>query len=270
LKPLVFREALPVGEPEGTLLCVHGYPASSHMWNATLEAAARAGWRALAPDLHGYGDSPLDGSGTWAEHVAALGDFVARQALGPVVLAVHDWGGLIGLRWACEAGAGAVRGLVVSNTGFFPDGKWHGMAQALRTEGAGEELVDGLDREGFSAMLRAVSTGMSEATVNEYWKASSTPERRHAQLALYRSGDFSELARYDLATLAVPALVLWGEEDRFAPVAGAHRFAGVLDARAPVTLEVFAGVGHFLFEDEPAAAAEAVAQFLATLEGPAG
>ena len=60
---------------------------------------------------------------------------------------VHDWGGLIGLRWACEQPA-AVQALVISSTGFFPDGKWHGMAKALRTPGEGEALVDGLDRDG--------------------------------------------------------------------------------------------------------------------------
>jgi haloalkane dehalogenase len=98
--PLVYRESLPVEEPLGTVLCVHGYPESSYMWRHVLEAAAAAGWQAVAPDLPGYGDSPYTGDGSWRAHIDALDAFHREQELGEVVLVVHDWGGLIGLRWA--------------------------------------------------------------------------------------------------------------------------------------------------------------------------
>jgi haloalkane dehalogenase len=99
---------------------------------------------------------------------------------------VHDWGGLIGLRWACEH-PDAVAALVISSTGFFPDGKWHGMASALRTPGTGEELVDGLDRDGFAAVLRSASRGIGEDAIDEYWKSFADTTRRRGQLELYRS-----------------------------------------------------------------------------------
>ncbi len=212
---LAHRDVLPAGEPVGTLLCLHGYPESSHMWRATLDAAARAGWRAVAPDLPGYGDSPLgdpaDGAGTWEGHVDALTRFHDDLGLGPVVLCVHDWGGLIGLRWACDA-PDRVSGLVISASGFFPDGKWHGLAQTLRTPGEGEQLADSMTREGFTAMLGAVSRMDAEA-VDACWQAYATPERRAAHLALYRSGDFEKLEPYAgrLAALGVPALLALGE-----------------------------------------------------------
>jgi haloalkane dehalogenase len=258
---LVYREARPEGESAGTVLCLHGYPESSWMWNHVLEAAADIGWRAVAPDLPGYGDSPYDGPATWDRHLEVVGEFIAEHELAPLVLCVHDWGGLIGLRWACEHAAD-VRGLVVSCTGFFPDGRWHGLAQAMRAEGQGEELVAGIDREAFGGMLRAVSPGMTDATLDEYFKAFADEDRRRGQLELYRSGDFSILEGYDLGTLAAPALVLWGAEDAFAPVAGAHRFAAALPH---ARLEVLDGVGHFLFDDVPEQAAGAVAGFLRTL-----
>jgi haloalkane dehalogenase len=60
---LAYREA--GGANERTALLVHGYPESSYMWHETLPALADAGWRALAPDLPGYGDSaPGEGPGT--------------------------------------------------------------------------------------------------------------------------------------------------------------------------------------------------------------
>jgi haloalkane dehalogenase len=256
--PLVYRESLPVQAPKGTVLCLHGYPESSYMWRHLLETVADAGWQAVAPDLPGYGDSPYAGSGTWQAHVDAVDAFHREQELGEVVLVVHDWGGLIGLRWACEHPE-LIRALVISNTGFFADGKWHGLAQALRTPGQGEEIVDGTDREGFGAMLRSVSAGLDDRSLDEYFKAYGSPERRRGQLELYRSGEFSELAGYDLATLDAPALILWGEDDPFAPVAGAHRFV----AELPDTeLVVIGGAKHFVFDDEPQACSAAVRSFL--------
>ena len=256
--PLVYRESLPVQAPKGTVLCLHGYPESSYMWRHLLETVADAGWQAVAPDLPGYGDSPYAGSGTWQAHVDAVDAFHREQELGEVVLVVHDWGGLIGLRWACEHPE-LIRAMVISNTGFFADGKWHGMAQALRTPGQGEELVDGIDLEGFGGMLRAVSPSLGDRSIGEYFKAYGSPERRRGQLELYRSGEFSELEDYDLAAVGAPALILWGEDDPFAPVAGAHRFVQELpDAQ----LVVIGGAKHFVFDDEPEACSAAVRSFL--------
>ena len=256
--PLVYRESLPVEAPKGTVLCLHGYPESSYMWRHLLETVADAGWQAVAPDLPGYGDSPYAGSGTWQAHVDAVDAFHREQELGEVVLVVHDWGGLIGLRWACEHPE-LIRAMVISNTGFFSDGKWHGMAQALRTPGQGEEIVDGIDREGFGGMLRAVSPSLDDRSIDEYFKAYGSPERRRGQLELYRSGEFSELEDYDLAAVGAPALILWGEDDPFAPVAGAHRFAKELP---DTELVVVGGAKHFVFDDEPEACSAAVRAFL--------
>ena len=256
--PLVYRESLPVQAPKGTVLCLHGYPESSYMWRHLLETVADAGWQAVAPDLPGYGDSPYAGSGTWPAHVDAVDAFHREQELGEVVLVVHDWGGLIGLRWACEHPE-LIRAMVISNTGFFADGKWHGMAQALRTPGQGEEIVAGIDRDGFGAMLRAVSPNLDDRSVDEYFKAYGSPERRRGQLELYRSGEFSELEGYDLAAVDAPALILWGEDDPFAPLAGAHRFAKELPDTEVV---VIGGAKHFVFDDEPEACSAAVRSFL--------
>src|SRR5687767_8118156 len=130
---LSFRQE---GEPtKGDVLLIHGFPESSYMWRELLGPVAAAGWRATAPDLAGFGDSPVDPPGTWTRHVEAVERFRADAGLQePLVLVVHDWGGLIGLRWACDHPE-AVRALVISDTGFFSDGKWHDLAAAMRTPG---------------------------------------------------------------------------------------------------------------------------------------
>jgi haloalkane dehalogenase len=258
---LAYRESGDAGAPP--LLLLHGYPESSYMWREVMKEAAAAGWRAIAPDLPGYGDSPADPPGTWERHVEAVERFRRELDLDGVVLGVHDWGGLIGLRWACDH-PGAARALIVSCTGFFPDGKWHGLAEAMRTPGQGEELIDSFNEEGFRNLLRGASSGLSDDALEEYWKAHSDPERRRGQLELYRSGDFEKLEAYEgrLAALGLPALILWGEHDPFAPVAGAHRFARELPGSRMAVVDA----GHFVFEDEPERCASEVVAFLGDLD----
>jgi haloalkane dehalogenase len=255
---LAHREEGPADGP--VALLVHGYPESSYMWRQLMPPIAAAGWRAVAPDLAGYGDSPPDPPGTWERHVESLSRFHEQLELGPVALVVHDWGGMIGLAWACEHPE-LVSALVISDTGFFSDGKWHGMARAMREPGTGEELMENMSRDTLATMLRQASTGIGQDAIDEYWRGFEGEARRHGHLELYRSLDFEQLARYDgqLAALGVPALILWGETDPFAPVAGAERFHRELPDSE---LVVVPGAGHFVFEDAPERAAEAVVAFL--------
>ena len=262
---LAYREAgpQPADGRAPVALLLHGYPNSSYMWRDVMPALAEAGYRAIAPDLAGFGDSPADLPGTWERHVDAVERFRSELGLEGVALVVHDWGGLIGLRWACDHPA-AVSALVISNTGFFADGRWHGIAEMMRTEGQGEELMANMSRDLFAAALRQSSPGMPDEAVDEYWKCCADDERKQAQLDLYRSGDFSKLEPYEgcLGSLALPTLILWGEKDDFAPVGGAHRFAKQIpDARVVVLPEA----GHFPTEDDPERTATEIGAFLAGL-----
>lgn len=253
------------GPATRTVVLVHGYPESSYMWRHVLPALAGAGWRAFAPDLPGYGDSEPDaggaGAGSWERHVDALDRFVRELGLGPLVLVTHDWGVPIGLRWACDH-AGAASALVISDGGFFADRRWHDLANAMRTPQEGEKLIRAYTREGFAAAMRAVSRGIGEEAIAEYWKAFADDTRRLGQLELYRSGEFDKLLPYEgrLAALGVPTLIVWGEDDRFAGVRMAHRFHQEL---AGSELVVIDGAGHFVWEDEPERATAALVDFLA-------
>ena len=261
---IAYREVAPAQQAGDPVLLLHGFPESSYMWRHLLPALARAGRRAIAPDLPGYGDSPPDLPGTWERQVEAVERFRVALGLDRVALVLHDWGGLIGLRWACDH-PGVASAIVVANTGFFPDGKWHGMANMLRTEGEGEKLVSELDRTGMTRMLRAVGRGFGDQAIDQYFKAFTTEQGRQGILDLYRSGDFEKLEPYEgkLAALDVPLLALWGEDDVFAPPAGGYRFQKEVPGARVVVIE---GAGHFVFEDDPKRCAEEVVAFLAEAE----
>jgi haloalkane dehalogenase len=257
---LAYREALPDGHEAPSALLVHGYPESSYMWRELLPVLAGAGLRAVAPDLAGFGDSPPDPPGTWERHVESLERLHTALELGPTVLIVHDWGSLIGLRWACDHPE-AIAALVISGGGFFADGRWHALAASLRTPGEGEQLIESFTREGFVSLMRGAARGIDDAAIAEYWKCFADPVRRRGQLELYRSGDFEKLRPYEgkLAALGVPTLLLWGADDPFAPLSGAYRFHKQIPGSQLAAIE---GVGHFVWEDAPERAAAEVAAFL--------
>jgi haloalkane dehalogenase len=256
---MTYREA---GDPTApAVLFVHGYPESSFMWRSALAAVSAAGWRGVAPDLPGYGDSPPgDRAGTWEEHVDSVERFRSALSLDDLVLVTHDWGVLIGLRWACDH-PGAARALVISDGGFFADRVWHDMANLMRTPGEGERMMASMNREAFAAFLGQASAAFDEEALDEYWKGAATRELRQRHLEMYRSGDFSKLEPYEgcLARLGVPALVLWGAQDRFASVRMAARFA---DELPDSEVRVFGDAGHFVWEDEPAGTSAALVDFL--------
>lgn len=64
----------------------------------------------------------------------------------------------------------------------------------------------------------------------------------------YREAE--KLAPYDgkLAQLDVPTLLVWGTEDRSAPISGARRFEREIPG---ARLAAFEGAGHFVFDQEP-------------------
>ncbi|MQA76196.1 MAG: alpha/beta fold hydrolase [Solirubrobacterales bacterium] len=258
---LAYREAIPEGgETAPPALLVHGFPQSSRMWVEVMEALAGGGRRCVAPDLYGLGDSAEQAPATFERNLEALTGLHRDLELGRVALVVHDWGGFVGLAWACDHPA-EVEALVISDTGFFSDGRWHGMADAVRGE-QGEELVAALDRDGFAALLGSQGAAFEEADIDAYWAPFAAGRGRRATVDFYRSMDFSKLARWDgrLAELGVPTLLLWGEGDEFAPLAGARRFQREIPG---ARLAVVEGAGHFVFDQEPRRCAREVAAFLA-------
>jgi haloalkane dehalogenase len=245
------------GDP---VMFVHGFPESSRMWVPLMRALSETGRRCVAPDLFCLGDSDDPGPATFERNLDSLAALHAELGFGRVALVVHDWGGFVGLAWACDH-PDQVSALVISDTGFFSDGRWHGMAEAIRGE-QGEALVSALDRDGFAALLRADGAPLGDADVDAYWRPFAEGRGRQATLEFYRSMDFAKLEPYEgrLAELGVPTLLLWGAEDEFAPIGGAHRLAKQIPGAKLVAIE---GAGHFVYDQERGATTAAVAEFLA-------
>jgi haloalkane dehalogenase len=255
-----YREAVPPGTESGDpVLLVHGFPESSLMWEPLMAALSETGRRCIAPDLYCLGDSPDPGPATYERNVEALTALHEALELGRVALVVHDWGGFIGLTWAVTH-PDLVSALVISDAGFFSDGRWHGPAEAMRGE-HGEALIAALDRDGFAGLLRAEGAPFTDAEVDAYWRPFADGRGREATLEFYRSMDFEKLAPHEpgLYELGAPTLILWGAEDKFAPIGGAHRFHKRMPGAELIAIE---GAGHFVYEEERGATTAAVVDFL--------
>lgn len=82
------------GQGPLVLLC-HGFPETSHAWRHQLPALAAAGYRAVAPDLRGYGGSERPVAVDAYTVLDVVGDLVALvEALGETqaVIVGGDWG----------------------------------------------------------------------------------------------------------------------------------------------------------------------------------
>ncbi|RKT20853.1 pimeloyl-ACP methyl ester carboxylesterase [Paraburkholderia sp. RAU2J] len=82
------------GEGPAVLFC-HGFPDTAYTWRRQMKAIASAGFRAIAPDMRGYGRSsaPADASLYTPLHTA--GDLIGlldALAVPRAVLVGHDWG----------------------------------------------------------------------------------------------------------------------------------------------------------------------------------
>lgn len=106
------------------VLMLHGEPTWSYLYRHMITAFADAGFRALAPDLVGFGksDKPAALSDySYQRHVDWVHEWLVALDLREITLICQDWGSLIGLRLAAEHSDRFSR-VVVAN-GFLPAGQ---------------------------------------------------------------------------------------------------------------------------------------------------
>ena len=105
------------------VLMLHGEPSWCYLYRKMVPVFVAAGYRAVAPDLIGFGrsDKPVNREDyTYHRHVDWIRSLVEQLDLSDITLFGQDWGGLIGLRLAAEDPDRFAR-IVAANT-FLPTG----------------------------------------------------------------------------------------------------------------------------------------------------
>jgi cis-3-alkyl-4-acyloxetan-2-one decarboxylase len=132
VRPGIAMSYLDEGPRDGeVVVMLHGNPSWSYYWRH-LVLGLRDRYRCIVPDHVGMGlsDKPDDAADasprydyTLASRIEDLDALLNGLGIsGPVTLAVHDWGGMIGMGWALRdpGNLQRVRRLVLLNTATFP------------------------------------------------------------------------------------------------------------------------------------------------------
>ena len=105
------------------VLLLHGEPSWSYLYRHMIPVLTSAGFRAVAPDLIGFGKSDKPAridDYSYKSHVDWTKTFLQTLDLKGITLFGQDWGALIGLRIATEEEARFDR--IVIGNGFLPTG----------------------------------------------------------------------------------------------------------------------------------------------------
>jgi pimeloyl-ACP methyl ester carboxylesterase len=276
------------GRPGAPLVVLlHGFPEFWWTWREQLPALADAGFRAVAVDLRGYGDSdkPPRGYDLWtlagdvAGLIRALGESSAR-------IVGHGWGGMIG--WTVTAlHPRLVRALAVLaaphplalRRAAVCDPR--GQGRALLREGvlaaqlprlperwlrvdAGVHVETVLRERAGASWL---STDDFAAHVEGARRAMQVPGVAHSSMEYYRwavrSQARAEGRRFAAAVArepTVPVLQVHGADDPYLlerTAAASRRWAG-----PGLRYEVLAATGHFPHHEQPAAVTSLLQEFL--------
>jgi pimeloyl-ACP methyl ester carboxylesterase len=233
----------------------HGFAGSRHEFRPLQQQLAAAGYRALAVDAIGFGDSdtPDDGYGLIAQTDAYAALF---QALGitQALLVAHSMGGKYALVLA-QRRPQAVSGLVLLAPDGFVESPQHVRVGALRPIGY---LTLWLARRRW-LLRRLLSAAYADparmVTAERLARAAAalgTAPRRRALVELsvrYRDGDLTLSGlRGSLAEVRVPITLIWGREDRVFPPATAQR---ALSELPHAQLHLIGQCGHFAHEEQP-------------------
>jgi pimeloyl-ACP methyl ester carboxylesterase len=228
----LFGEAYGDG-PVG-VLWLHGWGRSSKDFNGAALELARSGVASVALDLPGFGASPAPAAAGGAHlYAAAVAPVLASFAPTPVVVVGHSFGGVVATVLAAEHPTN-LRALVLTGspllrraTAAATPGRYR-VLRALHRRGlVGEARMEAARQRYGSRDYRAAQGVMRDvlvATVNERYEA-------------------------DMARVAVPVWLLWGDDDTEVPLAIAERARGYFSAG--VSLRVLDDVAHFVPTEAP-------------------
>jgi len=234
------------------VLLLHGVPDSTHLWRHQIPVLNAAGFRTIAPDLRGFGqsDRPTDTAAYALPNIIADVVGILDELDVPRVHVVgHDWGATIG--WAMAAMMpDRVESLVAFTvghpSGFFADP----MAQRERswymlffqTPGVAEEA---LRRDGcqlFRQLLR------ESGDLERYLLDLERPGALTAVLSWYRANlsaeAFGAANPIPLPPVACPVMGVWAAGDAY--LTEAQMVASASHCLGPWRYERLEGVDHWI------------------------
>ncbi|GHI06285.1 alpha/beta hydrolase [Streptomyces cellostaticus] len=240
------------------LVLVHGHPFDRTMWAPQL-AAFSAGRRVIAPDLRGYGASPVTpGTVPLARHAQDIEELLDFLSVDSFVLAGLSMGGQIAMECYDRFGD-RIRGLVLADT--FPDPETPEGKRA-RAAMAGRLLAEGLRGyadEVLEKMVAPYADPEVKAHVHRMMTATS-PEGAAASLrGRAERRDYRAL----LTRVSVPALVVVGADDTYTPVADAKAMHAAIPGSV---LHVVEGAAHMPNLERAGEFNEVLADFLTEVD----
>jgi pimeloyl-ACP methyl ester carboxylesterase len=263
------------GKPDGdVVVLLAGFPESWFAWRKLMPLLS-PGYRIIAPDLPGQGDSdrPLGGYDTQTLATSVHG-LLQQLSIGDYALVAHDVGAWVAYPYAALFG-NEVRRLVLMDAGIpgitlpdalptAPDRAWRTWHFAFHSlPDLPEMLIAGREPAYLDWFLRRKTANpetFSDADIAEYLRTFVKDGGLRAGLAYYRAATLSAQQNRELsakAKLQMPVLALGSDQGSIADM------ASPLKAFAEnVHGAVIANCGHFLPEEQPAAVAEQLIAFL--------
>jgi len=229
---------------------VHGNPDSSLLWERVKEHLGDYDGEIVAGDLPGFAHPASEGFPATKESYVEWICAQCEALGGNVDLVGHDWGSLLVQRVA-SVRPDLLASVACGGATVDVDYEWHPLAQVWQTPGEGEKyMAEELTAEfGIEHLLEnGVPREYAERNIwlTDYGKDSI--------LKIYRSAvDIGAEWQPDLEQLALPAMVIWGREDPYVPVA----FGEALAARMKAELVVLE-CGHWWPYERPTETAEAL------------
>lgn len=252
------------------IVLLHGSNADIYTWQPWAEDL-RKDYRVIRFDQVGHGLTGADPASDYSRANYAADVLEVADALGldSFILGGNSMGGKHALA-AAVAYPDRVAGLVLVDSSGPPiteeddddddDGGNIGFAIAM-TPGINRIAEQITPRSLIKQSLEqsvSIQSVVTEEAVDRYWELLRYPGNRAATMARF-SSPYDPLTKEEIASIAAPTLILWGEEDRLIPVSAARW----LDEAMPDTeLTIYPGIGHLPQEEAPQATLKRVRQWL--------
>lgn len=246
-----------------TIVLLHGFGSSTFTWRDVVPVLRKNGHRVLALDMKGFGwsDKPQGADYSPRTLMEEVNEWMAAMGLEGVTFVGNSLGGAVGLMLAMEHPERMDR-LVLIDSGGYPIHK-----PLIIRIGAlpGIRNVAGLFFSPWMIRtnLRQVFFDPSRVTpqrVNAYFDRLRTQGALEAQMALSAAiGEQSAKGYIErIPQIRIPTLILWGEADRWIPLANGRRFHRELpDSR----LVILPQCGHVPQEERPEITAHLISLF---------